>query len=259
MKKFYLIALMAVMTLAASAQQRVVINTGSGTNLEKYDGVQCQVTANRYLFHGWNTLALPIDLTAEELNECFGADCRLEKLVFAESEAGSVVLYFQDCKAEGMQANVPYILYYNGENGSRKIAKLATIVNDNAIVSFDVRNSSETVSMVGVKKHIDGVGYYGVLAADNAEAKFVKVDEAKSGFYATRCYVTLSSGNDTQLVTRHLAAGEIAGISDVVAGNERVDVYNISGAKVATGIKASQVSKLQPGIYVVNGQKVLVK
>ena len=64
MKKFYLIALMAVMTLAASAQQRVVINTGSGTNLEKYDGVQCQVTANRYLFHGWNTLALPIDLIA---------------------------------------------------------------------------------------------------------------------------------------------------------------------------------------------------
>ena len=102
MKKFYLIALMAVMTLAASAQQRVVINTGSGTNLEKYDGVQCQVTANRYLFHGWNTLALPIDLTTEELNECFGADCRLEKLVFAESKAGSVVLYFQDCKAEGM-------------------------------------------------------------------------------------------------------------------------------------------------------------
>ena len=259
MKKIYLIALMAVMTLAASAQQRVVLNTGSGTNLEKYDGMECQVTANRYLFHGWNTIALPFDLTTEELNDCFGADCRLEKLVAAETEASSVVVYFQDCKAEGLKADVPYILYYNGENGSRKIAKVATIYNENAVISYDVRNAAETVSMVGVKKHIDGVGYYGVLAADNAEAKFVKVDKSKNGFYATRCYVTLSSGNDTQLVTRHLAAGEIAGISDVVVGNTKVDVYNISGAKVATGIKASQVNKLQPGIYVINGQKVLVR
>lgn len=259
MKKIYLIALMAVMTLAVSAQHRVVLNTGSGTNLERYDGMECQVVANRYLFQGWNTISLPFELTTEELNDCFGADCRLEKLVAAESEAGSVVLYFQDCKAEGLQANVPYILYYNGENASRKISKVATIVNENAVATIDVNNSAETVAMVGVKKHISGVGYYGVLAADNSEAKFVKVDESKSGFYATRCYVTLSSGNDAQLVTRHLAAGEITGISDIVAGKEKVDVYSISGAKVASGIKASQVSKLQPGIYVVNGQKVLVR
>ena len=68
-----------------------------------------------------------------------------------------------------------------------------------------------------------------------------------------------SSDNDVKLVTRHLAAGEVAGINDIVASGEKVDVYSISGAKVASGIKASQVNKLQPGIYVVNGQKVLVK
>ena len=169
MKKFYLIALMAVMTLAASAQQRLVLNTGSGTNLEKYDGVQCQVSVNRYLFHGWNTISLPFELTADEINECFGADCRLEKLVAAENDANNVVIYFQDCKKEGIKANVPYILYYNGENGYGKITKVATIANDNAVLACDVKNSSETVSMVGVKKHIYGVGYYGVLAADNAE------------------------------------------------------------------------------------------
>ena len=259
MKKFYLIALMAVLSLAATAQQRVVINTYSGTNLQRYDGVECQVSANRFLFQGWNTLSLPFSLTASEVNEFFGADCRLERLVAAEGDASNVVLYFQDCKAEGVQANVPYILYYTGENANKRIQKLATITDENSTVTFDVPNSGQTVQMVGVKSHISGVGYYGVLAADNGEARFVKVDESKNGFYATRCYIALSSGNDAQLVTRHLAAGEVLGIAAVAAAGQQVDVYNLSGVKVASGISASQVSKLQPGVYVVNGQKVLVR
>lgn len=259
MKKIYLIALMAVLSLAVSAQQRVVLNTVNGTNLQRYDGTECLISANRYVFQGWNTIALPFELSTNELNELFGADCRLEKLVAAEGNANSVVLYFQDCKAEGLQANVPYILYYTGENTSKKIQKLATIIDENASISINLRNSGETVTMVGTKKHIDGVGFYGVLAADNTEATFVKVDETKSGFYATRCYMTLSSGNDAQLVTRHLAAGEISGIAEIAASSEKVDVYNLSGAKVASGIRASQVGRLQPGVYVVNGQKVIVK
>lgn len=259
MKKLYLIALMAVVALAVSAQQRVVLNTVSGSNLQRYNGVECQISANRYLFQGWNTIALPFELSASEVNEIFGADCRLERLVAADGDANNVVLYFQDCKAEGLQANVPYILYYTGENANKNIRKLATIHDEAASISFNVRNSGETISMVGTKKHIDGVGFYGVLAADNAEARFVKVDESKNGFYATRCYIELSSGNDVQLITRHLAAGEISGIADIVSSNQIVDVYNISGMKVASGISASQVNKLQPGVYVINGQKVLVR
>ena len=85
------------------------------------------------------------------------------------------------------------------------------------------------------------------------------VDEAKSGFYATRCYVKLDSGAEKKLNTMHLAANEVTGISQVVASGAKVDVYNISGVKVASGMSAEQVNKLQPGIYVVNGQKVAVK
>ena len=63
MKKFYLIAIMAALTMTASAQQKLNISTYSGTDLARYDGVECNVSMNRYLFNGWNTIALPFDMT----------------------------------------------------------------------------------------------------------------------------------------------------------------------------------------------------
>jgi hypothetical protein len=36
-------------------------------------------------------------------------------------------------------------------------------------------------------------------------------------------------------------------------------VFTLGGQKVAAGINANAVNSLQPGIYVVKGQKVLVK
>ena len=45
----------------------------------------------------------------------------------------------------------------------------------------------------------------------------------------------------------------------VANSSETVDVYNLSGVKVARNLRASEVNKLNPGIYVVKGQKITVK
>ena len=259
MKKIYILMAMVLSSLAINAQQVLHLSTSNGTALDKYDCQECKVNVNRYLFHGWNTLSLPFAVSEAELNEAFGADCRLEQLVGAEESNGTVTLFFQDCKSGGVQANMPYILYYTGENGSKRLAKTAVVDNSASVIWFNVKGSADRIEMVGAQRHINENGLYGVLAVDNAEAKFVAVDEAKSGFYATRCYVKLDSGAEKKLNTMHLAANEVTGISQVVASGAKVDVYNISGVKVASGMSAEQVNKLQPGIYVVNGQKVAVK
>lgn len=258
MKKFYLIALMAAATLSANAQQKLNLSTYSGTDLARYDGKTCDVTVNRQTFKGWNTLSLPFDLSEQELNEAFGSDCRLEKLVSVDETAGAVQLNFQDCKAEGVQANIPYILYFTGETASRKITKQAVLTDAPSKLSFTT-SSGDVVTMEGVKKHISGVGFYGVMAIDNGDAKFVKVHENTNGFFATRCYIQLSSGNSKQLTTRHLAAGNPTGINAVAADNELVDVYNLAGGKVASQVRAAEVNSLKAGVYVVKGQKILVK
>lgn len=259
MKKLLFTGLLAIAALTTQAQERVYLNTYNDLNIAKFDGKTCNVSVSRVLFTGWNTIALPFSMTKEELNETFGSDCRLEHLVAADAAGNSVQLYFQDCKEKGLEANTPYILYYSGENVNKRIAKTALLTNRPAELTIAVEGSTETVTMAAVEKKTEGNGLYGVLAVDNADAKFVQVGAKESAFYPTRCYIRLSSGDSKLLNTMHLAAGDVTRISAIAADGERVDVYNTAGAKVASQITAAEVNKLPKGIYVVKGQKLLVK
>lgn len=256
MKKLYLIAALTACTLAASAQQAFTLSTIGGTDLSRYDGQECRVTTHRYVFTGWNTIALPFALSEAELNDLFGADCRLERLVAAEEEGSCVRLDFVDCKAEGLAASVPYILHYAGEPKSVKIAKTAVVSADEASVSVVAKGSGEIITMACADRQTASSGLYGVLAAANDEATFVRMSDDKKIFYATRCYIERQ--NDTELKTNHIK--EFAtGIEGTCAEAKLVDVYTLGGTLVAAGIRAAEVSQLPADIYIVGGQKVLVK
>lgn len=259
MKRLFIIAALAACTMGLQAQTRLYLSTYNGTNLERYDGKVCNVTVNRYMFTGWNTIALPFDMSEQELNDVFGADCRLERLVSVEDITGGIVMNFINCKAGGLEANTPYMLYYTGEAANVKIEKEASVTNAQAALTF-TSQSGEQLTMEGVRTHTDGDGLYGVLARDNSEVKFVAVgEEHTSGFYATRCYVRVASGTAKTLVARHLGYGDVTSINAIASQDELVDVYNMAGAKVASQVPAAQVNSLRPAIYIVKGQKILVR
>ena len=256
MKKLILFAAMAAVSLGLNAQVKLNMSTYSATDLTRYDGKVCTVSMTRYMFTGWNTIALPFSMSEDELNATFGNDCRLEKLVSVENSGADLNLCFMDCKREGIQANTPYILYFTGETANVKISKESLVLNQPAVISLTTANG-DRVTMTGAKGHINGEGLYGVLAADNADARFVSVGSGTTGFYPTRCYIQLPSHRN--LSTIHLMQGETTSIQAVVGANELVDVYSLTGAKVASQVSASQVASLRPAIDVVKGQKVLVK
>lgn len=259
MKKYLLMAALAFGALSANAQN-LTLNTFSGTDVAQFNGLTRNVTVNRNIFNGWNTISLPFALSAEQVNEFFGSDCRLEALVGIEQVGGQIKLNFQDCKAEGMKANVPYILHFTGETCSKKIVvPNAVIKHAPASVSFSDVNGVK-VTFACAQKQVKAQGLYGILAKDNSEASFVNVDDvATSGFYATRCYVQLSNGNSTLLTTNHIEAGETTAISSVLRSNESADVFNLSGSKVASSLNVRGINSLPAGIYVVKGKKVAVR
>lgn len=258
MKKFYLIAAMTLCALTASAQQKLTISTYAGTNLANFDGKECTISMYRYTCQGWNTISLPFAMSEEQLNETFGSDCRLERLVGVDNEGQSIVLNFQDCKAGGLEANVPYILYYSGESATKAVKATALVAQKEAALRFTDKYGT-VVTMACAQKQTPAEGLYGVLARDNAEASFVNVDNTANGFYATRCFVKLSNGNSTPLITRHLAPTDFTSINAIARPGEAVDVFTLSGVKVASNIRAAEVSSLQPNVYVIKGHKVLVK
>ncbi|MCR4604014.1 MAG: hypothetical protein K5683_10870 [Prevotella sp.] len=259
MKKLLIIAALAAVTLGAQAQEKVYVSTYNGTNLSRYDGKTCDVSVQRHMFTGWNTISLPFSMSEQELNEAFGSDCLLEKLVSADENASGITLNFMNCKAGGLEANTPYMLYYTGETETRKIAMLTTIKDAQSAITVSTP-SGETITMTGAKTHTEGEGLYGVLARDNSEVKFVSVDNQNTnGFYATRCHIRLSSGTTKILNAQHLGYGDATSINAIANADELVDVYSTSGAKVASQVRASEVNNLRPAIYIVKGQKILVK
>lgn len=249
---------MALGAITANAQT-LSLSTYAGTDITKYDGQTKTVSVSRYMFNGWNTISLPFAMSAQQLDEVFGTDCKLEKLAGVEEDDAQIKLNFQDCKEEGIKANVPYILYYTGESGTKKILiENASLKKGKASVSFKNVNGIEVVFACAQVK-TEAKGLYGVLAKDNSEASFVNVDNIENGFYATRCYVQLSNGNTTLLSTNHINSGETTSIQSVLKSNEKADVYSVSGSKIASGLNASAVAKLPAGIYVVKGKKIAVR
>lgn len=258
MKKLFCMIALAGLSLTAWSQASVKLSTYGGTSLERYDGQQCDVTADRYLFNGWNTISMPFSMSEQEIDDALGQGVRLERLVGVAQQGTEIILNFQDCKAEGIKANTPYILYYPGETGSKKLQVNARIENKESKVTMNTGNGVE-VSMCGAAVKTDGKNHYGILAVNNIDANFTQIDNEKAFFYATRCYISISGEQHFNLVANHLGAGEITSITDIAAANDVVDVYNVLGVRVAHNVKAGDINSLNPGIYMVKGRKILVK
>lgn len=259
MKKLLLLTAFVWGCINANAQNKLTLSTYNGTDLQKYAGKTLQVSISRYLFNGWNTVSLPFDMNETQVNAAFGDDCKLERLAGVENDGQNIKLNFQDCKSDGIKANVPYILYYKGNSGTKNITlEKVTISDTPSPISFTAQGTGESVTMVGTPTKRSAQGVYGILADDNAEAAFVNVNDIETGFYATRCYIELSNGNSTLLMTNHIDKN-VTSIHSISKPNETIDVYNISGIKVAENISAAEISTLQKGIYIIKGRKVAVK
>ena len=258
MKKLLCMIALAGFALTAWSQTPLRLSTYSGTSLDRYDGQLCDVTADRYLFNGWNTISMPFAMTEQEIDDALGQGVRLERLVGVNQQGNEIVLNFQDCKAEGIQANMPYILYYPGETGSKRLHVITQVTKKESKVSFTTNGGVE-VTMNGAAVKTDGKGHYGILAINNVDANFTSIDNDKSFFYATYCYINISGEQQFTLIPNHLGAGEVTSINEIAAASDIIDVYNVLGMKVANNIKAGDVNNLTPGIYVVKGRKILVK
>lgn len=258
MKKLFCMIALAAIALTAWSQTPLRLSTYNGTSLERYAGKQCDVTVERYLFTGWNTISLPVDVTEQELDEVLGQGVKLERLVGVNQNGTEIVLNFQDCKSEGIQANVPYILYYPGEPGNKKIRVSAHVETKEPVVAMTTGGGVK-VAMTGAALKTDAKGLYGILAINNGDANFTYVDKDNVVFYATRCFINIPGDQQFTLRAHHMAAGEVTSITSIAAASDIVDVYNVLGVRVAHNIKASDVNNLDPNIYIVNGHKVLVK
>lgn len=253
-------ALIAGGNISVNAQTKTLyLSTYNGTALAAHDGQVRNVSVSRYMYNGWNTVCFPFSMTAEQVNAAFGNDCRLETLIGVENNGNDIVLNFADCKKNGIEPNKPYILFYTGKTGIVKfIANEAEIVATPSKLSF-TDTKGTTVTFEGAMMKTPAKGLYGIPAISNEKPVFININHPESVVQATKCFITLSTENSTRLYSNHVGDGETSSIGSVVKAGETIDVYNISGQIVASGISSKNISELPKGVYVVKGKKIMVK
>ena len=261
LKRLVLAAAVCAACTTASAQTRVITNTVTPKDLSVYNGKEVNLSIFRYIHKGWNTICLPVSLTTDELNSIFGDDCRLETLVGVESTGTATKLNFQDVKPDGLKANTPYILYSTLDSDVREV-HLTTQVTTADVAQEFTDNTGTKVVFGGATEAGDTDGLYAILVKDNASATFVDVSNVTSGIRASRCYIKLNGGETTNTLTTNHIDHNATGVESVtgdMADGELVDVYNISGVKVASQITPGQVRNLPKGAYVAKGKCFLVR
>lgn len=268
MKHFALI-LMAVAALCsqAVAQNRVknLYTYSKALNVEQLQQAAQPTQINRTLFAGYNTLCLPMSLTAEQLQRA-ATDVRVERFVAVRQEGDVLNLYFLDCTEEGIEAGNPYLIF------SPTMQNLRARTDD----ALDINTQLHSVTMndqLGNRvtfgsswNAIQQDGRYGIPAkqdVDILQSILVRTDVEKT-FLPTRCGVEweAQAPGAVKLEIKHVTdmSGLETGIAQLKAKEAIVDVYDVKGTLVRKQVNVNVAMKSLPrGIYVIGGEKVAVK
>ena len=236
--------------MTGSLGQVINVYFGVVNNLETEalpDAEGVHVVLNRTFQPGWSTLYLQYDVTKEEL----GAVKVMELDIYDEE---SQALVFREVVGNNIGGNYPYLVKFDSEKANPFFA--------NRVVwnSGDSRTCGSWV-FTGTFTGIAAPGMegkYGVtVAADGYQ--YIRRGGKNASIKGTRAFFEYYGEDQGVQQMRIRIEGEdgvtsIDGVETVIGS---FDIYNLQGIRVRTA--ATSLEGLTPGVYVVNGKKVLVK
>lgn len=213
--------------------------------LDMTTGYQDKVVVKYTAKKGWNTICMPFALADEDLTALFGEGWKVYELKgYSETDG----LRFD--VASRRYAGYPYVVYC--EN-------VPTIENPGYIVTYVSFSTVKNDSYGGATFQ----GTYAPMAAGEMEGKYgvvpatgqIKKGSAKATMKGFRAYFELPAGSSdaisAQFVDEDGTTTSISGVelNNILGG----DIYDLNGRKMNPN------SKLQPGVYVKDGKKIVVK
>lgn len=258
MKHFVLtLAAAALMFSQGAIAQNRVRNLSTETSslqVEQVMNTDQTVQVSRYLFAGYNTLCLPMSLSAEQFAKT-APNVKVEKLAAIGQEGSTLCLYFVDCTDKGIEAGMPYLIFSpttqylrvkntdaNGFSADAKAVRLADN-NGNQVCFSSSWNTRVTE------------GLYGIPAQQNVkilESVLIRTS-GEQAFRPTRCGFNweAQSPNATKLEIKHVSSSDVTAINAAKVDNAAGDVYDLQGRRLN--------SKPAKGVIIQNGRKVAVK
>ena len=217
---------------------------------------------------GWNSIILPVDMTAAQVKEAFGDSVQMAKFDRLEDNW----IKFSTVNVAGdnvvLEKNTPYIIYPTKEplgNYSYTINGVTKILDGHVYVANGINYDDQTSEL---EHTVTGIGmtYTGSYSKPTAVSKdsymFSKGDLVHTSkdhtVKAYRCWLKedAHSGKMLMFSLNGNGMGGTTGIQVIEENkqNTNTGIYNLGGVRMNT----NNVDKLPKGVYIVNN-KVVVK
>lgn len=217
---------------------------------------------------GWNSIILPVDMTAAQVKEAFGEGVQMAE--FDRLENNWIKFSTVDVAADGvvLHKNTPYIIYPTKEplgNYSYTIDGVTKILDGHVYVANGINYDDQTSNLTHTVNG-GGMTYTGsysnptTVSADSYMfSKGDLIHTIKShGVKAYRCWLKddMHTGKMLMFSINGNGIDGTTGIHVIEENkqNTNTGVYNLGGVRMNT----NNVDKLPKGVYVVNN-KVVVK
>lgn len=216
---------------------------------------------------GWNSIILPVDMTAAQVVEAFGENTQLAE--FRALEDNWIKFSTVNVAADGvvLKKNTPYIIYPTKEPGnySYTIDGVTHILYDHVYVANGINYEDQTSKL---EHTVNGIGmtYTGSYSNPTAVSKdsymFSKGNLVHTNkdhtVKAYRCWLKEDAPSGRMLMFS-LDGNGLDGTTGIQVieenkQNTNTGIYNLGGVRMNT----NNVDKLPKGVYVVNN-KVVVK
>ena len=219
---------------------------------------------------GWNSIILPVDMTAAQVIEAFGKGTQIAK--FNDLDENWIKFETVDVAGEGvvLEKNTPYIIFPTQKaysNYEYKINGETKTLNGPVYVAEGINYEDQTAnlqhSVNGTFNRMTFFGSYDNKTAVSADSyMFSKGDLVHTSkthtVKAYRCWLkeNTPSGKLLKLSLNNNNMGNTTGIQ-IVEENKRnanPGIYNMEGMRMNT----NNVNELSKGVYIVNNKTVVV-
>ena len=201
------------------------------------DGKIVNVTLNRKITEGFNTVVLPFDLNAEQVQTLFGTDAKVYAFSENSDDPEDVTVSFNTVAEGTIAANQPVLVDATQASTS------------NSIMGVTVAYDAEPLA---TGRNVDFVGLYAPTTVPENDY-FI----AQGAIYKSKGETSIKSFR-AFLKTKTGVAGIKLYIDDVEDGIQTLSDANENGENIYN-VAGQRMSKTQKGINIVNGKKVIVK
>lgn len=219
---------------------------------------------------GWNSIILPVDMTATQVKDAFGEGTQVAE--FNDLDENWIKFETVDVAGEGvvLEKNTPYIIFPTKEainnceytiNGETKTLNGPVYVAEG--INYEDQTANIANSVNGTFQHMTFFGSYDNKTAVSADSyMFSKGDLVHTSklhtIKAYRCWLkeNTPSGKLLQLSLNNNNMGNTTGIQ-IVEENKRnanTGIYNMEGMRMNT----NNVNELSKGVYIVNNKTVVI-